>query len=169
MTAGYHLPMELLPYTDADMWLLEAMETDPRVMAELGGPWPVEEIPMIHARRLAYVDGGSWNLKIIPEPGAAPVGTMMLWASERDGEAFTEAGWMLLPEHQGKGHAREALRLLLEQARADGRWGPIHAFPGVDNIPSNALCRGQGFTFLETVDVDYGDRTLHCNHWVLPA
>ena len=93
----------------------------------------------------------------------------MLWVVERNGVAFCETGWMLLPERQGKGHAREALRLLLQRARADGHWGAIHAFPGIDNVPSDDLCRGQGFTFLEAVDVDYGDRVLRCNHWVLPA
>ena len=76
---------------------------------------------------------------------------------------------MILPAHQGHRYATRALAVLLERVRADGRWGPIHAFPGVTNEASNALCKGAGFTLLGTADVDYGDRMLHCNHWVLPA
>jgi hypothetical protein len=31
----------------------------------------------------------------------------------------------------------------------------LHAFPSVDNGPSNAVCRKAGFTLLEQVDIDY--------------
>lgn len=61
------------------------------------------------------------------------------------------------------------MRLLLDLARADGRWGAIHAFSGTSYAPSNALCRKFGFGLLDEVDVDYGGRTLRCNHWVLPS
>ena len=74
---------------------------------------------------------------------------------------------MVLPEHQRKGYASAALRLLLERAWADGRWGDIHALPGISNPASNALCRGAGFRLLDEAQVDYRGRTLHCNHWVL--
>jgi RimJ/RimL family protein N-acetyltransferase len=76
---------------------------------------------------------------------------------------------MVLPEHQGKGYATAALRLLVDRAREDGRWGDIHAFPGATNGASNALCRKHGFEQVETVDVDYAGRALRCNHWVLRA
>ena len=33
--------MELVTYTQKDLWLTEALETDPVVMAELGGAWPI--------------------------------------------------------------------------------------------------------------------------------
>lgn len=159
--------MELVPYTDGDMWLTEALETDPRVMAELGGPWPLEKIPEIHRRRLGYLAKGSWYLKIVPEPGARPIGAVMVWDSEVNGEPVGEMGWMILPEHQGRGYASEAVRLVLERIRAEGRWGDVHAFPGVTNAPSNAICRKSGFELLGQTEVDYGSRTLRCNHWVL--
>jgi RimJ/RimL family protein N-acetyltransferase len=161
--------MELVTYTEKDLWLTEALETNPVVMAELGGAWPIEEIPGIHERRLGHIAKGAWNFTIVPEPGARPIGGITLWRSEWDGEPISEAGWMILPEYQGRGYASEALRLLLERARADGRWGSIHAFPGATNGPSNALCRKFGFELRGEVDVDYGGRPLHCNHWVSPA
>lgn len=155
-----------MPYTDGDMWLTDALETDPRVMAELGGPWPREKIPEIHRRRVAAIAEGGWYLKVVPVSGGLPVGAVMIWHSDFEGRPISETGWMILPEHQRRGYASEALLLLLERADADGRWADIHAFPGVTNAPSNALCRKFGFELLGEVDVEYGSRPLRCNHWV---
>jgi RimJ/RimL family protein N-acetyltransferase len=161
--------MELQPCTEDDVWLTVALETDPLVMMELGGPQTEAYARDVHRRRLEGLKTGNWWFKLIPQQGAEPVGTIMLWPSEWAGEPISEAGWMVLPEHQGKGFASAALRLLIELARADGRWGDIHAFPGATNGPSNALCRSAGFELLEVVEVDYSGRTLTCNHWVLRA
>lgn len=161
--------MELVPYTDDDMWLTEALETDPRVMAELGGPWPVEEISQIHRRRLEHIADGAWYFMIVPHPDEQAVGGITIWRSEWGDEPISEVGWTVLPEHQGRGYATVALRLLLERAQSDRRWGDIHAFPGLTNAASNALCRKFGFELLGEVEVDYGGRVLACNHWVLRA
>ena len=161
--------MELETYTDADRWLLTALETDPAVMADLGGPWPIEEIPTIHLRRLAHIANGAWVFTVRPEPDEPAVGTVTLWRSELNGETISEVGWMILAEHQGRGYGTEALRLLLDRARTDGSWGAIHALPGLANAASNALCRRFGFEQGEPVEIKYGGRTLTCNHWVLPG
>jgi RimJ/RimL family protein N-acetyltransferase len=162
--------MELEPYGEGDLWLTEALETDPRVMAELGGPWLAEDAQAAHRRRLASVEErGTWWFKIVPDPAVGAVGTIGIWASEWAGAPISETGWMVLPEHQGRGHASAALRLLLERAADSGTWGDIHAFPGETNGASNALCRKFGFELLETVDVDYSGRPLRCNHWVWRA
>jgi RimJ/RimL family protein N-acetyltransferase len=162
--------VELMPKTPEDEWLTVALETDPRVMAELGGPWTVEEAKATHRRRMKGIGTGeNWGFTVVPEPGSPPVGTIMLWPSEWDGEAISETGWMILPEHQGRGHGSAALALLLEKARADGRWGDIHAFPGATNGASNALCRKAGFELIGTGNADYGDRHFPVNHWVWRA
>lgn len=159
--------MELVAYTDADLWLTRALETDERVMAELGGAWPEERIPLIHERRLAAIASGTWLFTLVPSRGERPVGMLGIFDSAFEGSTISEAFWMVLPEHQGKGHASAGLRLLLERADADGRWGAIHAFPGATNGPSNALCRKFGFDLVGQETVDYAGRALHCNHWVL--
>ena len=159
--------MELVPYSDADYWLTEALETDPLVMAELGGPWRQEDIAAIHKRRLESVAGGTWWFTIVPEPGMRPVGHLGIFHSEWQGGHISEAGWSVLPAHQGRGYASAALALLLERAAGDRRWGAIHAFPGVTNAPSNALCSKFGFAVVGEETVDYGDRHLRCNHWIL--
>jgi RimJ/RimL family protein N-acetyltransferase len=162
--------MELIPGTEDDVWLTVALETDAGVMAELGGPWSVEQAQAAHRRRIASIaTDGTWWLMIVPGPGQRPVGTIGVWHSEVNGEACSETGWMILPEHQRKGYATAALATLLELARADPQWGDIHAFPGATNVPSNALCRKFGFEELESLDVEYSGRPLHVNHWIWRA
>jgi RimJ/RimL family protein N-acetyltransferase len=159
--------VQLVPFTEADEWLTVAMETDPRVMAELGGPWSVEEAKATHARRLQSVpEHGWWSLKIVPEAVGTPVGSIGCWDSEWAGEPISEAGWMVLAEHQGKGYASAALAAVLEREQAEHRWGDIHAFPGATNAPSNALCRKFGFELIGGGDADYAGRHFPVNHWV---
>jgi RimJ/RimL family protein N-acetyltransferase len=74
---------------------------------------------------------------------------------------------MVLPEFQGRGLAKRAVRMLLELARDDGRWGLVHAFPATSNAPSNGICRSLGFRFAGERDVTFADRVLRSNHWVI--
>ncbi len=155
--------MELRAYTDADLALTEALETDPEVMRELGGPLARERLPEIHRRRLA----DPWWFTIGAEPDGPPVGTIGIWETEHDGHRLHETGWMVLPAFQGRGIASGALTLLLERARAEPAFRTVHAFPPVTNDPSNALCRKFGFRLVDERDFVYAGRTLRCNDWAL--
>jgi RimJ/RimL family protein N-acetyltransferase len=159
--------MELRLYTDDDLPLTEALETDPAVMRELGGPVPREEIPALHRRRLASVADDPWWLVIVPEPGGPAAGTIGVWEGEVDGARVHETGWMLLPAFHGRGIASAALALLIERARAEPRFTELHAFPGVSNGPSNGLCRKFGFTLRGELDGGYRGASFRINHWVL--
>lgn len=159
--------MKLLPYRDEDLWLSEALELDPVVMAELGGPRPRADIEAVHQRRIEGAVPGTMWLKIVPEEDGEAAGTIGIWESEWRGAPIHETGWMLLPRYQGRGLASEALGLLLERARADPRFDQLHAFPGTTNAPSNALCRKFGFELLGEHPVEFAGRPLVCNHWRL--
>jgi RimJ/RimL family protein N-acetyltransferase len=158
--------VKLRPYADSDIWLTEELETDPVVMSELGGPQPADSIPATHARRLKTFEVGDSWLVIEKEPGVA-AGTIGVWLRKEDGAEFFEVGWMVLPRFQRRGIASRALALLIERCRSDERIDAIHAFPGATNVPSNALCRNAGFTFVSEQEVLYGDRPLRVNHWEL--
>jgi RimJ/RimL family protein N-acetyltransferase len=153
--------MELLAYTEADLALTTALETDPDVMRELGGPVEPDTLPDIHRRRLA----DPWWFTIAVEPGGPRVGTIGIWPTRHGDETLHETGWMVLPAYQGRGIASAALTLLLERARAEPTFPSVHAFPPVTNAPSNALCRKFDFSLLGEVDFVYSGRTLRCNHW----
>ncbi len=160
--------MELIPYGEGDLWLTEALELDPDVMSELGGPRPKEELPGVHEMRIAAkIDGDDWWFKIVPGPGDEAAGTIGIWPSEFQGAEVYETGWMVLPAYQGRGIASEALSMLLDRARGAGLFGSIHAYPGATNGASNALCRKFGFELLGESEVEFRDQPLRVNHWVL--
>jgi RimJ/RimL family protein N-acetyltransferase len=164
----------LVDGTLEDEWLTVALETDERVMAELGGPWTEDEARATHRRRIAGIaERGYWWFTVRPvaEDGeiGTPVGTIGVWDSEWEGEPLSETGWMTLPEHQGRGYASAALAAILERERAEPRWGDIHAFPGATNAPSNGLCRKFGFELAGSGDADYAGRHFPVNHWVWRA
>jgi RimJ/RimL family protein N-acetyltransferase len=73
----------------------------------------------------------------------------------------------VLPEFQGRGLAKLAVRELLRLAREDGRWGPVHAFPGATNGPSNGICRSLGFTFAGEREIIFAGRPLRTNLWII--
>jgi RimJ/RimL family protein N-acetyltransferase len=147
------------------------MRCDPVMMTELGGPLPREGMEEKVARDVrGAVAGTEWIKMIIPDEAAAEVvaGSVVLWSHEEDGgEPISEIGWMVLPEFQGRGLAKRAVRMLLELAREDGRWGLVHAFPAVTNGPSNGICRSLGFRLAGERDVTFSGRVLRSNHWVI--
>jgi RimJ/RimL family protein N-acetyltransferase len=157
--------VELQAYGDADLPLTQALEGDPAVMRHLGGPSTPAEIEDAHRRRVA----DPWWFKIVPDPGGPAAGTIGLWETRHGDETVHETGWMVLPAFQGRGIASAALALLLERAAAEPRFTSIHAFPGVENAPSNALCRRFGFTLLGEEEFTYRGSRLRCHHWARPA
>ena len=161
------MQLELRPITMDDLSLYEGLLCDPLVMQELGGPLPREGVADKLHRDVNSVEAGeTWNFKIVTggETGS-PVGTICIWEHTEQGEPINEIGWMVLPEFQGQGLGSEALRVILQKARAEGRWDVVHAFPGITNGPSNGICRKTGFALLEECEVDFAGRILHCNHW----
>jgi RimJ/RimL family protein N-acetyltransferase len=153
---------------DADAYV--RMRCDPVMTAELGGPLPREGIEAkvrLDAENAAA--GTQWIKMILPDEAApdAVAGSVVLWSHDEDGETISEIGWMVLPEFQGRGIGKRAVRMLLEAARDDGRWGRVHAFPGVTNGPSNGICRSLGFTLAEERDVTFSDRIIRTNHWII--
>jgi RimJ/RimL family protein N-acetyltransferase len=158
--------MKLEMMTAEDVELRVRLQTDPQMMAELGGPRPREAIERAHAKSLAVAaEGRCWPLKIIPDGGSFPAGGVDVFASSHDDETFYEIGWMILPEFQGRGLASQAVREVLEKARAERKFGQIHAFPAVTNGPSNKICEKNGFTKVGAREFEFSGRTLRCNHW----
>ncbi|MFD5144720.1 GNAT family N-acetyltransferase [Streptomyces sp. NPDC058401] len=172
--------MQLRNVELADVEAYVRMRCDPVMMADLGGPLPragmEDKVRRDVHRAAADLD---WIKMIIPDPAAPEVvaGTVTLWSHTTEDGPMSEIGWMVLPEHQGRGLAKQAVRTLLDQARDEGedqgqnqgqgRWGLVHAFPATGNGASNGICRSLGFRFVAAREVAFADRVLRANHWVV--
>ncbi|MBR7833936.1 GNAT family N-acetyltransferase [Actinospica durhamensis] len=155
------------------------MRCDPVMMAELGGPLPREGIEAKVARDAGEAARDtSWIKMIVPDQQRPEVvaGNVVLWRHDPEGadgqhgavgEPISEIGWMVLPEFQGRGLGSRAVALLLERARADGRWGLVHAYPGATNAASNGICRKLGFTLVGRQRVEFAGRLLQTCHWTI--
>ena len=157
--------VELRPLARDDLRFYERIYTEPRMWAELGGVLEQDMAAKLE-RDVASVEADRhWVLVIVTDDGTA-AGTVALWDHEWEGETIDEIGWMVLPEHQGRGLASAAVAEALRRADDAGRWRVLHAFPATTNAPSNALCRKHGFALRGSIDYGYEERTLRVNHWV---
>ncbi|WP_106586095.1 GNAT family N-acetyltransferase [Murinocardiopsis flavida] len=146
------------------------MRCDPVMMAELGGPAPREGIEAkVEKDAATTASGETWIKMIVPDAGrpAAVAGSVSLWSHDLDGPTISEIGWMVLPEYQGRGLGKRAVRAVLESARDTDQWGLIHAYPATTNAPSNGICRSLGFHFAGEQDLPFADRVLRVNHWTI--
>jgi len=56
----------------------------------------------------------------------------------------------------------------IELAKGDDLHRFMHAFPNVDNAPSNAICRKLGFELLEACEFEFPKgHFMTCNDWRL--
>jgi len=156
------------PWSAGDLGLLERLLGDPATTQHLGGPATPEAVRARHERYLTADPARHGLYAIVLGPEAEAVGWVGYWESEWQGEAVWECGWHVVAEHQGRGVATAATALLLDRARRHGIHRHMHAFPSVDNVASNALCRTLGFTLLGEEEVEYPVGTMvRSNDWRL--
>ena len=155
--------VRLEPWGEADLPLLRRLVGDPAMMEHLGGPESEEKIV---ARQARYVPAGSNQFRIVA--GGEAVGWVGYWERDWNGEKIREIGWAVLPAFQGRGIARAATEQAIALARAEDGPRGLHAFPSVDNPPSNQICRTLGFTLVEAHDLEFPPGSfMRCNDWRL--
>ena len=156
----------LRPWSADDLDLLHRLLGDPRMTEYLGGPESPDKIRDRHRRYLDMSGPGQiFVITLGPERQAA--GSIGYWEMPHWlGDTVWETGYSVLPEFQGQGIATRATVLCVARAAADGIHRSIHAFPSVDNGPSNGVCRKAGFTLLGAHDFEYPPgNPLRCNDW----
>jgi len=146
---------------EGDHALLSALNGDPAQMRHVGGAESAEKI----AERQARFVRDPRQFRIVDAGGTA-AGWVGFWAREWRGERVHEIGWSVLPAFQGRGLASAGTALALAAARAAEAL-PVHAFPGVGNAASNAVCRRVGFALVEAdMAFEYPPGTIMvCNDW----
>src|SRR5664279_4118413 len=133
----------------------------------LGGPEPEEKLL---ERQEKYVTGGSPGaggmFAIVVLPEVLAVGSIGYREREWLGETVYETGWSVLPAFQDRGIAAAATRQVIGLAAAEHRHRFLHAYPSVDNPPSNAICRKVGFVLQGQCDFEYPPgHPLRCHDW----
>jgi RimJ/RimL family protein N-acetyltransferase len=157
--------VRIVPWGDGDLALLQKLVGDPAMMEHLGGPETPEKIT---DRQERYAQAGSGMFKIVEEATGEAIGSVGYWEKGWRGEQVYEIGWSVIPAAQGRGIARMATTQAIALAASEHRYPSIHAFPSVDNAPSNAICRALGFALLGPCEVEYPPGSLmQCNDWCL--
>lgn len=158
----------LVPWNDRHLDALRRANA-PELMAELGGPETEAQLLERHERYLRLQGEGSARMFVIAtEEHPEGVGTIGYWADGHH-EGAIETGWAVEAAHQGQGIARAAIGAVVAHARAEGRRGPLYAYPRVTNEASNALCRKAGFRLEGVEEFEYPKGTWAAsNVWALP-
>jgi RimJ/RimL family protein N-acetyltransferase len=161
--------IEIRPWSDGDLPLLERLLGDPALMVHLGGPETPEQIRKRHERYCRLGESGKGEMFVIVSGSDRhAVGSIGYWETEWRGHPVWETGWSVLPEYQGRGFAGRAAVAVVEQARAVWKHRFLHAFPSVANGPSNAICQKAGFTLRGEEDFEYPKgNIMRCNNWYL--
>ena len=155
----------LAPWGPDDLPLLERANT-PEMTAHLGGPETPAQLEERQARYLRLMGTGEAAMYRIEVDGTA-AGGIGYWQVDHDGTPAWETGWNIFPEWQGRGIAREALRRLIRLVAERGDRELLVAYPGADNLASNALCRSAGFEQRGSGTGPWRGGELTFNVWVL--
>ena len=157
--------VRLEPWGEGDLSLLEQLMGDPEMMRHLGGPESPEKIAERQAR---YERADSGMFKIVDEATSEAVGSVGYWERTWRDEQVYEIGWSVLPAFQGRGIAVAATAQAIALAGSERKHRFLHAFPSIDNAPSNAICRKLGFTLVEECEFEYPPgHLMRCNDWRL--
>jgi RimJ/RimL family protein N-acetyltransferase len=157
------MDVALQPWSEGDLPLLEKLLGDPVMMEHLGGPESLEQIRKRHQRYL-HLPEPDHMFKIVW--GTEAVGSIGFWEKPWREQLVYETGWSILPAYQGRGLATKAGEALIARARLENRHRFLHAFPSVDNVPSNVICRKLRFTLLEALEFEYPPgHFMMCNDW----
>ena len=157
----------LEPWGSGDLRLLERLMGDPLMTAHLRGPESPDRLRERQGRYEHLADGDRM-FKIVEAASGASVGSVGFWTKEWREEQIYEVGWMVVPEFQGRGIAVAATAQAIELARRADNHRFMHAFPNLDNAPSNAICRKLGFELVEACQFEFPKgHFMTCNDWCL--
>ena len=153
------------PWGEENLELLQKCLGDPAMMEHLGGPESAEKIAERQAR---YEQPDSKQFKVVDDATGEGVGWVGYWERDWRDEQVYEIGWSVIPAFQGRGIAGAATLAALAIARSERDRRFVHAYPSVDNAPSNGICRKLGFTLLGPHDFEYPKDSgilMRCNDW----
>jgi len=161
--------VRLEAWSEGDLPLLRRLLGDPAMTEHLGGPESEEKLVERQTKYERIGDTGTGRMfKMVDEASGEALGSVGYWEKDWRETTVWETGWSVLPEFQSRGIAGEATRLAIARARDEDKHRWLHAFPSVENAPSNAICHKLGFELLGAFDFEYPPgNPMRCNDWRL--
>ncbi|MEU8759016.1 GNAT family N-acetyltransferase [Streptomyces sp. NPDC048659] len=132
----------LRPVRSRDLPAVTRLWTDPEVRRHLGGP-VIDSVVRIRQRRIVGAPGFH---AVERTSDGVVLGLVTVERSGRGGEA--EVSYQFLPEHWGRGYAREAVAAAVERALADTP--TVVAVTQEANTPSRRLLEAVGMTHADS-------------------
>lgn len=162
--------LTLRPWREADRPALAALNADPEVAADLGGPLSRAASDAKLDRYRATFDRHGFSRLAIEDEAGRFVGYAGVMPSRPDHPLgpHIEIGWRLARPAWGKGYATEAARAVLEDAFARLGIAEVLAYTSADNARSQAVMARLGMRRDPLLDFDtvYGDTPWHGRVWV---
>lgn len=167
MTDGDQIRLE--PWAPDDLPLLERTMGDAEMTVHLGGPEDATKLADRQTKYEGLASSGKGRMfKIVDATTGERLGSVGYWNKAWNDMIVYETGWLVVPEAQGRGIATIATEKAMTRAKEDGKHRYVHAFPSVDNLASNAICRKLGFEFLGEHDFEFPPgHWMRCNDWRL--
>jgi RimJ/RimL family protein N-acetyltransferase len=132
--------LTLRPWREADRPALAALNADPEVAADLGGPLSrAASDAKLDRYRAAFARHGFSRLAIEDAQAFVGYAGVMPSAPGHPLGPHAEIGWRLARPAWGKGYAAEAARAVLEDAFARCRLREVLAYTATDNVRSQAV------------------------------
>lgn len=130
------------PFSQGDASNFAALNADPEVMADLGGPLTRGQSDAKLARYLeAYRKTGMSRMAVVGQDGQF-LGYCGIMVRELPALGqHLDLGWRLARHAWGKGHATRAARLVLAETFKNPDIGEVFAYTGPDNMRSQAVMR----------------------------
>jgi RimJ/RimL family protein N-acetyltransferase len=162
--------LALRPWRETDKPAFAALNADPEIAADLGGPLSRAASDAKLDRYRAIFDRHGFSRLAIEDSQRAFVGYAGVMPSRPDHPLgpHAEIGWRLVRAAWGKGYASEASRAVLEHAFARLGLREVLAYTAADNVRSQAVMMRLGMRRDPSRDFDtlYGDTPWHGLVWV---
>jgi len=122
------------------------MDSDPRVMARIGGPRSAETTRAYLTDMLAQWDALGYGVYVVFDAATgAPIGRAGLRRREVGGAMEVDLGYSFLPEAWGRGYATEIAAALVEVGLEGARLPSVVAFAHTANAASRRVMEKLGF------------------------
>ena len=159
--------VRLEPWRPGLLPLLEQTMGDTDMTRYLGGPEDAAKLADRQSKYERLADSGEGRMfAIVDLDSGEPVGSVGYWDKEWQGVGVYETGWFVIPSFQGRGIAATGTLMAMRKAKEDGKHRFVHAYPSIENLASNAICRKLGFTLLEEHEFEFPPgHFMKCNDW----